>query len=314
MPFLSTIGVASARSFRASKGLGLFPFSTATFSPGGAIGRLGPSLAQARTGLTGPETDNWKNNTEFFNTTNGIQLWTVPVSGTYRIEAWGAQGSTATGGTGGLGARMRGDFALTEGEIIRILVGQNAPNTSGRENLSSSGGGGSFVVKSPYDTNQSILVIAGGGGGTGNERPSTSNAHTLTSGRTGSHGSGGSNGSGGTSGTTAAGSGGGFFTDGQTSGDSGGFSFVSGGGLGGLVDTSWSINGGGFGGGGSITGGGNSRYGGGGGYSGGSGSESLSGATSGLWGGGGGSFNSGTNQSNSDGARTGAGQVIITLI
>jgi hypothetical protein len=314
MPLFGTFGSSSIRAKRGRRGGGgLYDFTTGTFTPGGATGRLGPSLTQARNGLTGSGTGTWKNNTEFFNTSSGIQLWTVPQDGTYRIEAWGAQGTGFGGLNGGFGARMRGDFTLTAGEIIRILVGQQSNPTSGRVNLSSPGGGGSFVVRDPYSTNQSILVIAGGGGGTGNERPSTSNATTSTSGQTGSHGSGGTNGNGGTSGNSGAGSGGGFFGNGQASGSSGGNAFVNGG-LGGVENSTYSVEGGGFGAGGSITSGGNSRYGGGGGYSGGSGSSSLSGATTGLWGGGGGSFNSGSNQSNTAGARSGNGQVTITLL
>lgn len=89
----------------------LYNFTTATFTPGGATGRGGPTLTQARTGLTGPETDAWKNNTEFFNTTNGIQLWNVPVDETYIIECWGAQGGNVFqcgGGLGGFGGEAVG--------------------------------------------------------------------------------------------------------------------------------------------------------------------------------------------------------------
>jgi hypothetical protein len=285
---------------------------TFTFTNGTQTGRLGPSLANLLATYN-VAVNSWLSNTALFNAINGIQLWTVPATGTYRIEAAGAQGSTATGITGGLGARMRGDFTLTQGEIIRILVGQIAPNTSGRENLSSSGGGGSFVVRTPYNTLGSILVIAGGGGGTGNERPAESNGNITTTGGNGSTGTGGVSGNGGNAGTSAAGSGGGFLTDGQGSGTAGGLSYLNGG-LGGDISATYSINGGGFGGGGSVTSGGNSRYGGGGGYSGGGSSSSLAGATTGLWGGGGGSFNSGVNQLNTSGANSGNGFVTITLI
>ena len=65
-----------------TSGAGLYDFTTATFTSGGATAQNGPSLTQARDGLTGPEVSTWKNNTEFFNTTNGIQLWTVPANGT----------------------------------------------------------------------------------------------------------------------------------------------------------------------------------------------------------------------------------------
>lgn len=115
----------------------LYAFTTATFTPGGQNGQDGPALSTARSGLTGTGTDAWKNNTQFFNTTNGIQLWTVPATGNYRIEAFGAQGGGG-GYSGGTGARMRGDFSLTYGETIRILVGQTGAGSFG------GGGGGSY--------------------------------------------------------------------------------------------------------------------------------------------------------------------------
>ena len=103
-------------------------------------------------------------------TTTGYQEWTVPKSGTYRIEAKGAQGaqsSNAGGYTVGKGAYIRGDFSLTKGDIYFILVGQAGQT----QNQNGGGGGGSFVVKKttsvlngPADLSK-ILVIAGGGGG-----------------------------------------------------------------------------------------------------------------------------------------------------
>lgn len=107
---------------------GLYEFTTAIFTPGGASAQNGPSLSQAISGLTGTGVDAWKNNTAYFNTTNGIQLWTVPATGTYTIEAFGAQGGSSGSRIGGKGTRMSGNFTLTEGEIIRILVGSTRSN------------------------------------------------------------------------------------------------------------------------------------------------------------------------------------------
>ena len=51
---------------------GLYKFTTATF--GGTGGNPdGPNLSQARSGLTGGETSQWKNDTSFFNTSSGTQ-------------------------------------------------------------------------------------------------------------------------------------------------------------------------------------------------------------------------------------------------
>lgn len=261
---------------------GLYEFTEATFTPGGSSGTNGPSLTQARNGLSGTGTNNWKNNTEFFNTSNGIQLWTVPEDATYRIEAWGAEGGTTNGGKG---ARMRGDFTLTAGDQLKILVGQRGNNTGG--------GGGSFVAT---DSDTPLLVAGGGGAG-------VSGFWRLSFGTTNQNGNsgslsnnplnnGGTNGNGGgTNNCANDGGGGGFFGTAQN----GGTAFVSGG---------FGKSNGGFGGGGGNRGGG-------GGYSGG-GSGGCGGGV--RVGGGGGSFNSGSNQSNSSDVRFGNGQVTITLL
>jgi hypothetical protein len=303
---------------------GLYEFNSAiTFTPGGTTGRDGPSLDAARTGLTGTGVDAWKNNTAFFNVTNGIQYWTVPRTATYTIEAWGAQGGTSGGQQGGRGARIKGDFPLTEGEIIRILVGQQgATGTHTQDGQPvSAGGGGTYVMRTPYNTTGSILVIAGGGGGAaqnswtvsqGNHAPATNNGGFGGSG-TEAGGTGGNGGAG-----TYAGGGAGFSGNGATaSGSTAGEmaqSFLNGG-RGGGNARSWGgaeIYGG-FGGGG---GGGGLSAGGGGGYSGGG---------AGQWsspqqGGGGGSFNSApsgaVNEAGNTGGATlsGAGRVVITPV
>ena len=94
---------------------------------------------------------------------SGIQVWSVPRTGEYRIEAIGASGGFSEDSiikTGERGARMIGNFNLAKYEIIHVLVGQKGgkgnsnPKTAG-------GGGGTFVVKE----NNKSLIIAGGGGG-----------------------------------------------------------------------------------------------------------------------------------------------------
>ena len=94
---------------------------------------------------------------------SGIQQWTVPHTGEYRIEAIGASGGYGEDSiikNGGRGARMIGNFILTKDEIIHILVGQEGKK--GRRNSKTAGGGGgTFVVR----RNNTPLIIAGGGGG-----------------------------------------------------------------------------------------------------------------------------------------------------
>ena len=105
---------------------------------------------------------------------DGIQLWTIPHTGTYKIETWGAQGGAnyhTQRVRGGYGAYMSGEFELTKGETLRILVGQRGLDgttddfascpTNQKQGAGGSGGGGTFVVKS----DNTPLIIAGGGAG-----------------------------------------------------------------------------------------------------------------------------------------------------
>ena len=286
--------------FEGAGGSALYNFTDATFTSNGLQGRTGPSLSQARAGLSGTGTDDWKNNTEFFNTTNGIQLWTVPETATYTIEAVGAGAFNYR--QGGNGARLRGTFDLDGGEVIQILVGQQP--TSGGEGSQGGAAGGTFVTRAPHNTNASILVIAGGGGGGHNNglQPNSNGNSAGTAGRqaTSPGSAGGTNGNGG--GGTNAGGGGGFFTNGGNGGQGrGGFAYVNGGfgsNEGGTAD-------GGFGGGGSS---GSSHGAGAGGYSGGGGSGGF------PWhGGGGGSFSNGiTTDRRLDTATAANGYVLIT--
>jgi hypothetical protein len=160
--------VSGFGSFPSRGGGDLYAFTNATFTSGGASEQNGPSLTQARSGLTGPEASVWKGDTQYFNTSSGIMIWIVPASATYTITAAGARG----GGNGGNGAIVRGTFALQAGEAIYILVGQTG-NTS---SCGGGGGGGTFVARagSTYNANSVTwasgitvypLLVGGGGGG-----------------------------------------------------------------------------------------------------------------------------------------------------
>ena len=302
----------------------LYQFSTFTFTNANVWGRTGPTLTNCQTSY-GNATFTWLNNSDYFTVTNGIQLWTVPRSGTYTVTAYGAQGAPTMATAGGVGAVIQGDFALVKGDKIKILVGQSANIASARLYRDSSGGGGSFVVKNTINapTASDILVIAGGGAGTGSAFISNANASITSSGKTASGGSfngvGGTGGAGGgqSIGATANGAGGGFTGNGASNGgNAGGRGFIFGG-AGGDINTTYAPGGGGFGGGGAPNNGDNNRMGGGGGYSGGGASDAVGNtATSTLCGGGGGSYNNGTNQSNQSDAQGnfGNGKVIVTFI
>jgi hypothetical protein len=305
---------------------GGYIFSNFTFTTGGTSGRAGPNLSTLLSSYD-TSTNAWLLDTNNFNMiTNGYQLWTVPETGTYRITARGAQGAPTEEAAGGRGAIITGDFILTAGEQLQILVGQTASINANRLYRSSAGGGGSFVVRYTGVTNvvDDILVVAGGGGGTGSDPIDPEcDAQTGTSGgrarrnNNNAGGTGGTNGSGGNIGNASAnGAGGGFLTNGVASSNASGLSFLNGG-LGGAISSSFAPDGGGFGGGGAPNNGDLNRFAGGGGFSGGGASNTLgSTAEANAGAGGGGSFNAGANQSalgGSDG-NYGAGSVYIELL
>ena len=154
-------------------GDGLYAFTSATFTPGDATFRIGPTLTQARTGLTGTGVDLWKNDTTFFNTTtptSGIMLWTVPANGVYTIDCFGAQGadqSSSSGGggfvAGGLGARIKGDFNLVKEQVIALVVGQQGQTQT--NGWGGGGGGGGTFVWINGSTAQPLIAAGGGGAG-----------------------------------------------------------------------------------------------------------------------------------------------------
>jgi len=287
----------------------LYFFDQFEFTNGTQTGRLGPSYANLIAAYDTNQYE-WLLDTSFYNAQNGLQTWTVPQSSTYRITAFGASG----GGTlnrGGRGAIIEGEFSLTVGTKIDILVGQEGPLTNG---LRSGGGGGSFVVEK---LTQNILIVAGGGAGSNNQ-PNTPfagmHASLTTSGKNATNvgGSGGVNGSGGGGSDEGAG-GGGMFGDGGSGGAErlGGSAYI----LGGNGGLSSEYGEGGFGGGGA----GWDSTGGGGGYSGGGGGDYIEGGPNFIdefinFGGGGGSFNSGANTSSAVRSDAGHGKVIIVRL
>ncbi|KAL9980468.1 hypothetical protein ACROYT_G009067 [Oculina patagonica] len=245
---------------------------------------------------------------------NGVQIWQVPLNGSYVIEAWGASGAhgretetSVVTTPGGKGAYMKGTFNLTRGTLLKILVGQAGSNGTTGSPLPGGGGGGTFVTFS----SNAALIVAGGGGGGGSKPGNIYEGDPGQITEAGSQ-SGGSNGTGGKfrkndtpSSSLEGGAGGGLIGDGQSAVIAkGGKSFVNGG------EGGDSMNGGkgGFGGGG----GGFKFPGAGGGYSG--GGVVQRGDITVAFSGGGGSFNSGVNPAKKEGVKEGVGKVVITLI
>jgi hypothetical protein len=186
----------------------LYAFTSATFTTGGLIGDVGPNISQARSGVGNPS---WAS-TYLNMPVNGIQAWTVPKTGVYRIQATG--GGTANN-LAGAGAVVRGDFSLNEGDILDMAIGQ-VSNPS----CSSGGYGGTFVARrvssggtsTVWGVQVTPLLVAGGGGGQtdGSSPARSTNGQMSTSGGgspTGGQAVGGTNGNGGTSFSSSGGAG-----------------------------------------------------------------------------------------------------------
>lgn len=278
------------------------------FTTLGAQGKDGPTKSQLG-GYNGTSLEGK------VNIINGKQLWDVPFTGTYTIEALGSSGGNGTcqgcveWKLGGLGARIKGTFFYTEGTKLVIVVGQRGLPIDQYEQRPGGGGGGTFVTL----RDGTKIIIAGGGGGGGLGKPGYGDGDPGQATENGTR-YGGYDGIGGwryntlnktfDSADIKASSGAGYKGDGDTlnvggtpaksllSGATGGYHFA--------------VENGGFGGGGF----GMTHGGGGGGYSGGGVVGTRTSGTAG----GGGSFNSGSYPINEAGVNEGDGKVIITLI
>ena len=312
----------------------LFDFTSFTFKSIVSKGeKEGPTFSQMQSEYAGQP---WLDGTHFkMGNYQGYQVWTVPADATYTIEAGGAIGGKTNNYSYDTywGAKISGQFTLTKGTEIEMIVGVGGDGYGCPHGNEAGGGGGSFVINK--STSQ-LMLVAGGGGG------SASSTHGWSCGRSsswsygkagetaGSHGCWSNpgncqgNGYGGCSwGSHQGAAGGGYNSDGYDGSghccqSNGGGNYTNGlkGGHGHCCYTGGGENNsGGFGGGG---GGGLSGPGGAGGYTG--------GTVSGYWsswstgGGGGGSYNQGQNQQNTQGGNnstdggtyTGNGYVKIT--
>ncbi len=131
----------------------------------------------------------------------GVQTYTVPVTGYYKLEVWGAQGGTNARAAGGYGGYSVGAARLTAGSTVYVVVGGQGGNISGGGDgaagynggaagdgwgdecngtncdfyyaVSASGGGGATHMATQSGTLASIgegniskvLIVAGGGSG-----------------------------------------------------------------------------------------------------------------------------------------------------
>ena len=144
-----------------------FPF---TFTNMGATGTVGPAVITY--GTTNPGVIIGSGNRA------GMQLWTVPSTRVYTITAVGAGN---TGGAGpAYGRSVTGNYLLSKGQILVILVGQKGlvDDIGGGYG----GCGGTFVVNASDNT---PIIIAGGAGGSGQTQTAGGPGQFSTNGGTG---------------------------------------------------------------------------------------------------------------------------------
>jgi hypothetical protein len=170
-PMLSSFGGGSARGFNpGGSGAGLFDFTSHTFTNATAAGAAGPTLTNLRTAYS---STTWASDSSFLtlDTSYNAQVFTIPASGTYRIDVRGAAGGPISGNSPqgsngpGFGYRHRADFSLTEGEYLYILVGQMGQTVVRTSNQGGPAGGGTFVFTESAGSETLLMAGAGGNGG-----------------------------------------------------------------------------------------------------------------------------------------------------
>ena len=134
---------------------------------------------------------NYTGDTVFnFDYTGAEQTFIAPVSGTYKLETWGAQGGSTYDYYGGYGGYSSGAISLTENDVAYINIGGSGQVSSegiyggyngggssnknwGNFEISRQGSGGgathiagmSGVLSSLENIKKHILIVSGGGGG-----------------------------------------------------------------------------------------------------------------------------------------------------
>lgn len=170
LPVSSNLPFSMSNFYGKTKETPLYSFSSFTFTNANWEGQDGPTLTTLKSSYSGTS---WTQNSTYYSMVDqGIQRWTVPSSGTYRITAKGAAGSAYNTQYSAVvpysarskGASITGDFYLTQNQVINIVVGHRGWANNDGNNYAGGGGGGSFVYNQADNT---LYVAAGGGGGNG---------------------------------------------------------------------------------------------------------------------------------------------------
>ena len=117
--------------------------------------------------------------------TGGVQTFTAPLNGTYKLEVWGAQGGEDGGNAGGKGGYSYGNYVLSKNAHLYVYVGGdgcygrdercagwNGGGVPGNRDYSGGGGGATDMrtTNGAWNDTTSLnsrIIVAGGGGGGG---------------------------------------------------------------------------------------------------------------------------------------------------
>ena len=104
-----------------------------------------------------------------FNYTGSEQTFTVPISGTYQLEAWGAQGGHSQWSYGGNGGYSSGSIYLNRNDTLTIVVGGQGGGIHqsgywGDRAYGGYNGGGSSGLDKDGNDNRNNETGGGGGG------------------------------------------------------------------------------------------------------------------------------------------------------
>lgn len=125
----------------------------------------GQSVLLAVGGQGAKNTGNYRD----FGYSGNVQAYTAPVSGKYKLETWGAMGSSVLDGVGGYGGYSTGEVTLTAGQTIYVVVGGTNGYNGGQG--AQPGGGATHIASTNrgelfnYDNfRNEVYLVAGGGG------------------------------------------------------------------------------------------------------------------------------------------------------
>ena len=110
-----------------------------------------------------------------FSATGTNQIYLVQISGTYRIEAAGAQGGDGAG-PGLKGERVSGMFYLKRGNLLKIVAGSQGTPSDPPHNFGGGAGGASLVWTGPTELPQPIKLMLFARGGKGGAAAKVQNA------------------------------------------------------------------------------------------------------------------------------------------